>query len=75
MRGGVSPAAATGGLAQSYYNLMAFQASGLPNRSGECSFDAELLAQIDAPALVAYCQSYATWCEAQQEIRRSGTVI
>jgi P27 family predicted phage terminase small subunit len=38
-------------------------------------YEAGLLTQIDVPALVAYCQSYATWCEAQQEIRRSGTVI
>jgi P27 family predicted phage terminase small subunit len=44
-------------------------------RIGRTLFDAGLLTQIDVPALVAYCQSYATWCEAQQEIRRSCTVI
>jgi P27 family predicted phage terminase small subunit len=36
---------------------------------------AGLLTVIDGPALAAYCQSYATWVEAQEEIRRSGTVI
>jgi P27 family predicted phage terminase small subunit len=44
-------------------------------RIGRVLYEAGLLTQIDVPALVAYCQSYATWCEAQQEIRRSGTVI
>jgi P27 family predicted phage terminase small subunit len=36
---------------------------------------AGLLTVIDGSALAAYCQSYATWVEAQEEIRRSGTVI
>jgi P27 family predicted phage terminase small subunit len=38
-------------------------------------YDAGLLTQIDVPALAAYCQVYGRWCEAEEEIRRSGTVI
>ena len=36
---------------------------------------AGLLTALDGSALAAYSQSYATWFEAQNEIRRSGTVI
>jgi P27 family predicted phage terminase small subunit len=36
---------------------------------------AGLLTALDSSALVAYCQSYATWIEAQANIRKSGTVI
>jgi P27 family predicted phage terminase small subunit len=38
-------------------------------------YDAGLLTAIDGSALTAYCQSYATWVEAQEEIRKTGTVI
>jgi P27 family predicted phage terminase small subunit len=38
-------------------------------------YDAGLLTKIDVPALATYCQCYARWCEAEEEIRRSGTVI
>jgi P27 family predicted phage terminase small subunit len=38
-------------------------------------YDAGLLTKIDSSALVAYCQTYARWCEAEEEIRRTGTVI
>jgi P27 family predicted phage terminase small subunit len=38
-------------------------------------YDAGLLTKIDVTALATYCQCYARWCEAEEEIRRSGTVI
>ena len=38
-------------------------------------YDAGLLTKIDATMLAAYCQVYARWCEAELEIRRTGTVI
>lgn len=44
-------------------------------RIGRLLYDAGLLTKIDAPALTAYCQTYARWCEAEEEIRRTGTVI
>lgn len=44
-------------------------------RIGRLLYDAGLLTKIDAPALTAYCQSYGRWCEAEEEIRRTGAVI
>jgi P27 family predicted phage terminase small subunit len=38
-------------------------------------YDAGLLTKIDVTALATYCQCYARWCEAEEEIRRTGTVI
>jgi P27 family predicted phage terminase small subunit len=38
-------------------------------------YDAGLLTQIDVPALATYCQVYGRWCEAEEELRRSETVI
>jgi P27 family predicted phage terminase small subunit len=44
-------------------------------RMGRLLYDAGLLTKIDGPALTAYCQPWATYCEAWEEIRRSGLVI
>jgi P27 family predicted phage terminase small subunit len=44
-------------------------------RIGRILFDAGLLTAMDTQALVAYCQTYARWCEAEEDIRRSGTVV
>ena len=38
-------------------------------------YDAGLLTKIDVTALATYCQCYARWCDAEEEIRRTGTVI
>jgi len=38
-------------------------------------FRAGLLSRLDYRGLAAYCSSFARWCDAEDEIRKSGTVI
>ena len=44
-------------------------------RIGRKLFDAGLVTEIDRAALAAYCQAWARWVEAEEQLRKYGVVV